>query len=106
MSKRYTKVYQEPLSIPPIEGLFQRIAIYFVGSLPLTNNRYINILICIGYATRFYILSLPLQIHDVEILSVAIISMFPQYALQKELLSDQGSQFISTLLNRYANYLR
>lgn len=84
------------ISIPPIEEPFQKIAIDFVGPLPLTNNRNRYILVCIDYATR-YPEAIPLKNQEAETVADALISIFSRVGVPKELLTDQGSNFMSDL---------
>ena len=82
------RITRAPLiSIPPIEKPFQRIAIDFVGPLPLTNNRNRYILVCIDYATR-YPEAIPLKNQEAETVVDALISIFFRVGVPKELLTD------------------
>lgn len=100
------RITRAPLiSIPPIEEPFQRIAIDCVGPLPLTNNRNRYILVCIDYATR-YPEAIPLKNQEAETVADALISMFSRVGVPKELLTDQGSNFMSDLIKQVCKLLK
>ena len=100
------RITRAPLiSIPPIEKPFQRIVFDFVGPLPLTNNRNRYILVCIDYTTG-YPEAIPLTNHEAETVAGALISMFSRVGVPKELLTDQGSNFMSDLIKQVCKLLK
>ncbi|CAC5401482.1 unnamed protein product [Mytilus coruscus] len=76
---------------------FQRIAIDFVGPLPLTENKNRYVLVCMNYATR-YPEAFPLANQEAETVDDTFIQLFSRVDVAKELLTDQGSNFMSDLM--------
>ena len=92
------------ISIPPIDEPFQRIAIDFVGPLPLTENKNRYILVCIDYATR-YPEAFPLRNQEAETVADALVNLFSRVGVARELLTDQGSNFMSDLMKQVCKLL-
>jgi hypothetical protein len=77
------RVLRAPLvSTPPIDKPFQRIALDFVGPLPLSENK------------------------KAESVANAILSLFSRVGIPKELLTDQGSNFMSELMQEERRLLK
>ena len=76
---------------------FERIAMDIVGPLPKsrTGNRYI-LVIC-DYATR-YPEAIPLCSIDADHVARELIPVFSRMSIPREILTDQGSNFTSQLL--------
>ena len=83
--------------LPIMTEPFERIAIDIVGPLPKIRkgNRYI-LVIC-DYATR-YPEAIPMRYIDAESVAEVLIKFFSTVGIPKEILSDQGSNFMSQLL--------
>jgi hypothetical protein len=85
-------------SLPVISEPFQRVAIDIVGPLPIcedSGNRFI--LTILDLATHFPE-AVPLKQHTAKDVAQALISVFTRFGFPTELLSDQGSDFMSELL--------
>lgn len=93
------------MSIPPIDEPFERIAVDFVGPLTLTESKNRYILVCIDYATR-YPEAFPLPNQEAETVAEVLISMFTRVGVPKELLTDQGSNFMSDLMTQVCKLLK
>ena len=83
--------------LPIIQEPFERITMDIVG--PLTRSRKGNrfILVICDYATRFPE-AIPLRSTDADTIAEELITVFSQYGIPEEILSDQGSNFMLQLL--------
>ena len=83
--------------LPIVQEPFERIAMDIVG--PLTRSRKGNryILVVCDYATRFPE-AIPLRSIDAETVAEELITVFSRYGIPGEILSDQGSNFMSQLV--------
>ena len=80
-----------------MEEPFQRVAVDIVGPLRRTKkgNRYI--LTLMDFATR-YPEAIPLRRIDAGTVAEALCTIFTRLGIPEEILSDQGTQFMSTLM--------
>ena len=87
------------------EDPFQRIAMDIVGPLPRSRsgNRYV-LVIC-DYATR-YPEAFPLKSIDTEHVAEALVTFFSRVGIAKEILTDQGSNFVSQLMTEVYRLLQ
>ena len=94
---RGTRVPLVPL--PIMTEPFQRIAMDIVGPLPRSRmgNKYI--LVVCDYATRFPE-AFALKSIDAEHVAEALMSLFSRMGVPKEILTDQGTNFTSRLLEK------
>ena len=100
------RVPRAPLvSIPPIDEPFQHIALDFVGPLPLSENKNRFVLVCVGYATK-YPEAIPMKNQEAESVANALLSLFSRVGIPKELLTDQGSNFMSELMQEVCRLLK
>ncbi|KAL5013072.1 hypothetical protein ScPMuIL_011623 [Solemya velum] len=90
--------------IPHMEEPFSRIAIDFVGPLPLTERKNRYILVCVDYATR-YPEAFALCNQNAETVAECLVSLFSRVGVPKEILSDQGSNFMSDLMKELCRLL-
>ena len=83
--------------LPIMKEPFERIAMDIVGPLPRSRkgNRYI-LVIC-DYATRFPE-AIPLRSIDAEKVAEELVAFFSKFGIPREILSDQGANFMSQLL--------
>ena len=90
--------------LPAIDEPFHRIATDLVGPLRRTSrgNRYI--LTVMDYATR-YPEAIPLRRINAETVAEALCGVFTRFGIPAEILSDQGSQFTSSLMHRVLQLL-
>ncbi|XP_062594005.1 uncharacterized protein LOC134255486 [Saccostrea cucullata] len=93
------------IPIPPIEEPFSRIAIDFVGPLPLTEKKNRYILICMDYSTR-YPEAFSLKNQEAETVANTLIELFSRVGVPNEILSDQGTNFMSTLMTELCKLLQ
>ena len=100
------RVTKAPLGkMPLIETPFQRVAIDLVGPIaPITEkgNRYI--LTLVDYATR-YPEATALKNIEAETVAEALVNMFTRIGVPEEVLSDQGSQFMSSVMKEVSRLL-
>ena len=84
--------------MPVLDEPFSRIAMDIVGPLPRSSqgNRYI-LLVC-DYATRCPE-AFALKSIDAETVADSLIQLFSRIGIPKEILTDQGSNFMSRLLS-------
>ena len=94
----------ELVNMPQMSRPFQRGAVDMVGPLQRSRkgNRYI--LVLVDYATRFPEAT-PLSSTESEKVADALIDMFSRYGIPDELLSDQGTNFVSTVMQQVCDRL-
>jgi len=100
------KVPVAPLhSLPVVTEPFTRIAMDIVGPLPIcrdTGNRFI--LTVLDLCTH-YPEAIPMPQHTAKDVAKALTSIFSRFGLPREILSDQGSDFMSDLMQVFLNDL-
>ncbi|XP_006823695.1 uncharacterized protein LOC102806650, partial [Saccoglossus kowalevskii] len=92
-------------TMPLIDTPFQRVAVDLIGPIfPATErgNRYI--LTLVDYATRY---PEAVALKNIETVTVAeaLVDMYSRIGVPREVLSDQGSQFTSTLMKEVSRLL-
>ena len=85
------------IPLPIIEEPFQRIAMDIVGSLPRSRQGHRYILVICDYATR-YPEAFPLKAIDAPHVTEELMKFFSWVGVPKEILTDQGTNFMSKLL--------
>ena len=85
------------ISLPIIGEPFQRIAMDIMGPLPRSHSGKRYVLVVCGYATR-YPEAIPLHSIDAEHIAEELVNLFARVGVPKEILTDQGSNFTSQLL--------
>ena len=100
---RVTKV---PLgSMPLIDTPFQRIAIDLVGPIyPCTDRKNRYILTVVDYATR-YPEAVALGHIDTKTVAEALLDIYSRVGIPREILTDNGSQFISDVMKEVSRLL-
>lgn len=93
--KPSTKAPLHPL--PVISEPFERVAIDIVGPLPRTKHGNKFLLTLIDYGTR-YPEAVPLRTTDSASVAMGLMTIFTRLGVPKEILSDQGSNFLSELM--------
>ena len=94
------KLKSKRAPIKPVEIVpepFKKIAIDIVGELPRTTTGYKYILTRVDYATR-YPEAIPLRTTNAKTVAEALIQYFSRVSIPDEIVSDQGSNFMSKLL--------
>ena len=94
----HKRVGKAPLMpLPVISEPFSRVAMDIVGPLLTSRagNRYV--LVVCDYATR-YPEAIPLKSIDAEHVAEKLVELFARVGIPREILTDQGSNFMSQLL--------
>ena len=86
-----------PLPLPVDSEPFKCVAMNLVGPLPRSKSGNKHILVLCDYATK-YPEAIPLWSIDAEHVAKEIIKIFARVGVLEEILTDQGSQFMSQLL--------
>ena len=93
----HKKTKKEPLHpLPVISTPWERIAIDIVGKLPRTARGHSYILTLMDFGTR-YMEAIPLKRVDAHTTCEALLEVFARFGVPKEVLSDNGSNFIATV---------
>ena len=85
------------IPLPIIEEPFQHIAMDIVGPLPRSRQGHRYILVICDYATR-YPEAFPLKTIDAPHVAEELMKFFSRVGVPKEILTDQGTNFMSKLL--------
>src|ERR1043165_2030263 len=91
------------LNLPVIDKPFTRIAMDIVGPLETcekSGNRFI--LMIMDLATHFPF-AVPLKVHTAVEVAKALVSVFTTFGFPDEILSDQGTEFMSELMQLLLN---
>ncbi len=92
-------------SMPIIETPFERIAIDLIGPIhPVSDRGHRYILTIIDYATR-YPEAVALKDIQTETVAEALVDIFTRVGIPKEVLSDQGTQFVSAVMKEVSRLL-
>ena len=91
------KGYAPLMPLPIIEEPFGRIAMDIVGPLPRSRSGNKYVLVVCDYATR-YPEAVALKSIDAEHVAEELIPLFARVGVPREILTDQGSNFTSRLL--------
>ena len=83
--------------MPLIDNPFQRIAMDVVGPLPRSRSGNKYILTRCDYATR-YPEAIPLPSTEASRIAKELVTLFSRVGIPEEILTDQGTNFMSTLL--------
>lgn len=95
-----TKKQRAPLMpLPTIEEPFERVAVDLVGPLRRTKHGHKYILTLMDFATR-YPEAIPLRKTDAKTVAEALVTIFTKTGIPKEVLSDRGSNFMSTVMQQ------
>lgn len=101
-----TAVPRAPLQpLPVIEAPFRRVAVDIVGPLQRTKQGNKYVLTLMDFATR-YPEAIPLRKTDAATVAEALCHIFTRLGLPQEILSDQGSNFMSDLMKQVTDILR
>ena len=92
------------IPLPMMREPFERIAMDIVGPLPLSRKGNQYILVICDYATR-YPEAMPLHSIDAGTVAEQLIQLFARVGISREILSDQGTNFMSQLLKELYNLL-
>ena len=92
------------IPLPVMQEPFERIAMDVVGLLPRSRRDNQYILVVCDYATR-YPEAMALRKVDVGSVAEQLIQLFSRVGILREILSDQGTNFMSQLLRELYNLL-
>ena len=100
------KVAKVPLmKMPLIDTPFKRVAVDIVGPIhPITDRHNRYILTMVDYATR-YPEAIPLKSVTTVEVAEAMVDMFSRLGVPEEILSDQGAQFMSEVMQEVSRML-
>ena len=100
---RVTKV---PLGeMPLMEAPFERVGVDLVGPIaPMTERGHRYILVMMDYATR-YPEAVPLKNITAERVAEELLGMFTRLGIPKQILTDQGTQFMSGVMKEMSRLL-
>ncbi|XP_039350382.1 uncharacterized protein LOC120374581 [Mauremys reevesii] len=90
--------------MPLIETLFERVAMDLVGPLPKSSAGFQYILVIMDYATRFPE-AIPLRTITARTITAELVKVFARVGLPREILTDQGTNFTSRLLQQVCELL-
>ena len=93
------RVSKVPLGeMPLIESPFERIAMDLIGPIkPVSERGHRYILVIIDYATR-HPEAIPLKTIEAEVIAEELMKIYSRLGIPKEVLTDQGSQFVSKVM--------
>ncbi|XP_071490086.1 uncharacterized protein [Diadema antillarum] len=92
------------VSVPVIGRPFRKVAMDIVGPLPRSKKGNKYILVLCDYATR-YPEAVPLPSVEAEKVADELIKIFSRVGIPDELLTDQGSNFMSLLMKQLCSSL-
>ena len=93
------------IPMPIIETPFERLALDIVGPLPKTSRGHRYILVLVDYATR-YPEALPLRAATTKAVARELMLLFSRVGIAKEVLTDQGSCFMSRVMKEVLRLLQ
>lgn len=98
--------YRNPLiPLPIIETPFERIGLDIVGPLPKSARGHQYILVILDYATR-YPEAIPLRKATSRQIAKELFLLFTSMGIPKEILTDQGSPFMSRVMKELCALLK
>ena len=92
------------IPLPIIGEPFRRIAMDVVGPLPRTSRGNRFILVINDYATR-YPEAIPLRNVTAKKVAEVLIDLFARYGIPEEIITDQGTNFTSSLLGELYQFV-
>ena len=99
-------VARAPLGeMPLIDTPFKRVAVDLVGPItPASERGHRYILTLVDYAIR-YPEAVPLKNIDTETVAEALLDIYSRLGIPEEILSDQGTQFVSSCMQEVSRLL-
>ena len=92
-------------NMPLVNVPFQKMSMDIIGPIaPMSDRRHRYILTVVDFATR-YPEAIPLREIDAETVAEALLSIFARVGIPRVLLSDNGSQFVSAVMNEVMRLL-
>ncbi|KAI2655868.1 Retrovirus-related Pol polyprotein [Labeo rohita] len=93
------------IPLPIIEVPFERIGMDLVGPLPKSARGHEHILVIVDYATR-YPEAVPLRKATAKNIARELFMLFSRVGIPSEILTDQGTPFMSRLMADLAQFLK
>ena len=93
------------IPMPLIEVPFDRLGLDIVGPLPRTSRGHRYILVMVDYATR-YPEAVPLRAATAKAVARELMTLFSRVGIVREILTDQGSCFMSRVLKDLLSLLQ
>ena len=91
--------------MPIIDTPFNRVAVDLIGPIePMSERGHRYILTVVDYATR-YPEAVVLKNITTETVAEALVEIYSRVGIPKEVLSDQGSQFVSSMMKEVSRIL-
>uniref|UniRef100_A0A3B1KDF6 Gypsy retrotransposon integrase-like protein 1 n=1 Tax=Astyanax mexicanus TaxID=7994 RepID=A0A3B1KDF6_ASTMX len=104
-----TSPYKPPpaplVPLPIIETPYQRLGMDIVGPLPKSGRGHEYILVMVDYATR-YPDAVPLRKATSKAIAKELVLLMSRVGIPKEILTDQGTPFVSKLMNDLCRLLQ
>jgi transposase InsO family protein len=92
-----TKAPLKPL--PPVESVWERIAMDVVGPIQESNKGYRYILVISDYASRF-VFTIPMKNQTAQTIARCLVNkIITKYGAPQHVLTDRGTNFLSSLVN-------
>uniref|UniRef100_A0A8C5PR58 Gypsy retrotransposon integrase-like protein 1 n=1 Tax=Leptobrachium leishanense TaxID=445787 RepID=A0A8C5PR58_9ANUR len=92
------------IPLPVIDVPFERIGMDLVGPLDKTSRGHQYILVLLDYATR-YPEAVPLRKANAKTIAKELIQVFSRVGIPKEILTDQGTPFVSRVMKELCQLL-
>lgn len=89
--------------IPPVGHPFERWGIDFLQNLPLTKLGNRHVITCIDYCTRWVVAKATSTMSADQVVQFLYSSIFMQYRIRFEIVSDLGSPFLSGSVSQFLN---
>ena len=93
------------INLPIIDTPFSRVAIDLIGPLPKSTKGNRFALVAIDLATK-YPDAVPLKNIDSYSVAESLVDIFSRVGLPREILHDQGTQFLSAVMKRFNHLLQ
>uniref|UniRef100_A0A8C5R7L0 Gypsy retrotransposon integrase-like protein 1 n=1 Tax=Leptobrachium leishanense TaxID=445787 RepID=A0A8C5R7L0_9ANUR len=93
------------IPLPVIDVPFERIAMDIVGPLEKSARGHQYILVILDYATR-YPEAVPLRKANARNIARELVQVFARVGIPKEILTDQGTPFVSRLMKELCHLLK
>ena len=104
-SKKKPPPHREKLhSLPQPNRPFERIGIDFIGPLPDTENGFKHLLVITDYCTRWAEVFPTKDQKASTVAKILIDEIICRYSAPRELLSDQGKNFLSQIISEICKY--
>jgi len=90
-------------NLPLVSEPFSRIAIDIIGPLPVCNETENRFILTILDLATHYPDAIPLKQHTAKDIALALTSVFTRFGFPTEILSDQGPELMSELMQIFCN---